>query len=120
MAGKQQRIALTEEFINLFREERSLWDAASPLYRCKDAKHSSIFKLTAKFQMPGKYLFTVSTVLGSVCSSYQIKSLQNTKATRKRLLLDNVLGLHLLCPLRTIYLHVYTPCLEHVAFYNEA
>jgi len=52
MAGKQQRIALTEEFINLFREERSLWDAASPLYRCKDAKHSSILKLKAKFQMP--------------------------------------------------------------------
>ena len=55
MAAKAQRIELTEEFIGLWRQEKSLWDAASPLYRNKDAKERSLFKLGQHFSMSGKY-----------------------------------------------------------------
>ena len=36
MATKTQRIELTEDFMNLSKEEKSLWDVISPLYHDRD------------------------------------------------------------------------------------
>ena len=55
MAGKNQRIELVEEFIGALREEVSLWDVTSPLYRNRDEKQSSIVNMATKFQMSGMY-----------------------------------------------------------------
>ena len=55
MARKNQRIELVEKFISALREEVSLWDVASPLYRYRDEKQSSIMNMATKFQMSGMY-----------------------------------------------------------------
>ena len=55
MAAKTQRIELTEDFINLWKEEKSLWDVISPLYRDRDAKHKSLLSLAEQLSMSGMY-----------------------------------------------------------------
>ena len=42
MAAKAKNAEMTEEFIDAWREEKSLWDVLSPLYRNRDAKRRII------------------------------------------------------------------------------
>ena len=55
MSAKPKKIELSEEFIAMWREEQSLWDVMSPLYRDKNEKDKSL-KMSDKFQIfSGRY-----------------------------------------------------------------
>ena len=44
MSAKSNKIKLSEEFIAMWREEQTLWDVMSPLYRDKNEKDKSLKK----------------------------------------------------------------------------
>ena len=51
MSVKSNKIELSEEFMALWREEQSLWDVISPLYRDKNEKDKSLKRMSDKFQI---------------------------------------------------------------------
>ena len=59
MAGKFKNIELTEQFIEVWREERSLWDVKSTIYKDRNAKNRSYAVFKERLNMEGKcILFT--------------------------------------------------------------
>ena len=44
MSAKSNKIKLSEELIAMLREEQTLWDVMSPLYRDKNEKDKSLKK----------------------------------------------------------------------------
>ena len=53
-----QRRPLTEEFIALWKEHRTLWEAHSPLYRDKHERSKSYLAIGDQLSMTGIYLIT--------------------------------------------------------------
>ena len=51
MSAKSKKIELNEEFIAMGREEQSLWNVISLLYRDENEKDKSLKKITDKFQI---------------------------------------------------------------------
>ena len=51
MSAKSNKIKLSEGSIPMKREEQSLWDIMSPLYRDKNEKDKSLKKISDKFQI---------------------------------------------------------------------
>lgn len=53
MASKIKRQEITELFIEIWREERSLWDVKSPIYKDRNAKLKSFNIFKEKLGMEG-------------------------------------------------------------------
>ena len=53
MLAKSKKVELNEEFITMWREEQSLWDVMSPLYRDRNEKDKSLKRMSDKFQISG-------------------------------------------------------------------
>ena len=51
MSAKSNKIELSEEFIIMWRDEQTLWDAMSPLHRDKNEKDKSLKRMSDKFQI---------------------------------------------------------------------
>ena len=51
MSAKSSKIELSEEFMAMLREEQTLWDVMSPLYRDKNEKNKSLERMSDKFQI---------------------------------------------------------------------
>ena len=51
MSAKSNKIELSEEFMAIWREEHTLYDAMSPLYRDKNEKDKSVKRMSDKFQI---------------------------------------------------------------------
>ena len=49
MSAKSNKIELSETF--MWREEQTLWDVMSPLYRDKNEKDKSLKRISDKFQI---------------------------------------------------------------------
>ena len=52
MSEKSKKIELTEEFIVMWREEQSLWDVMSSLFRERNEKDKSLKRLRFLIQIP--------------------------------------------------------------------
>ena len=55
MTSKVKRQELTEEFIEIWREERSLWDVKATIYGDRNAKAKSYSVFKEKLDMEGWY-----------------------------------------------------------------
>ena len=53
MTSKVKRQEFTEEFIEIWREERSLWDVKATIYRDRNAKAKSYNVFKEKLDMEG-------------------------------------------------------------------
>ena len=51
MSAKLNKIRLSEEFIAMLREERSLWDVMFLLHRDRNEKDKSLKRISDKFQI---------------------------------------------------------------------
>ena len=51
MSAKSNKIELSEEFMAMWREEQTLWDAMFPLYPDKNEKDKSLKRISDKFQI---------------------------------------------------------------------
>ena len=54
MAAKCQNVEVTEFFISVWREEESLWNVSSILYKNRDVKAKSTNALMERCSMSGK------------------------------------------------------------------
>ena len=50
MSAKSNKIEIREEFIAMWREEQTLWDAMFPLYPDKNEKGKSLKRMSDRFQ----------------------------------------------------------------------
>ena len=57
--AKSNKIELSEEFIAMWKEEQSLWDAMSRLYRDKNEKDKSLTWVSDKFQIFSNWYFRI-------------------------------------------------------------
>ena len=51
MSAKSNKIELSEEFMAMWREEKTLWDVIFPLYPDKNEKDKSLKRMSDKFQI---------------------------------------------------------------------
>ena len=51
ISAKSNKIELSEEFMAMWREEQTLWDAMFPLYPDKNEKDKSLKRISDKFQI---------------------------------------------------------------------
>ena len=52
MSAKSKKIELSEEFTAMWREEQSLWDGMSALYRDRNEKDKSVKRLKFLIEIP--------------------------------------------------------------------
>ena len=57
---KSKKIELNEEFIAMWREEQSLWDAMSFLYRKRNETDKSLKRLRFLIEIPWRFLISVT------------------------------------------------------------
>ena len=57
MSAKSNKIELSETFMVMWREEKTLWDVMSPLYR--DKKDESLKRMSDKFQIFSEWYFWI-------------------------------------------------------------
>ena len=55
MASKTQKLELTEQFIEIWRDEPSLWNVKAPIYKDRNAKSKSFEQFKEKLGMEGLY-----------------------------------------------------------------
>ena len=51
MSAKSNKIELSEEFMAMWREEQTLWDAMFPLYPDKNEKDKSLQRMSDRFKI---------------------------------------------------------------------
>ena len=51
MSTKSNKIELSEEFMAMWREEQTLWDAMFPLYPDKNEKDKSLQRMSDRFKI---------------------------------------------------------------------
>ena len=51
MSAKSNKIELSEEFMAMWKEEQTLWDAMFPLYPDKNEKDKRLKRISGKFQI---------------------------------------------------------------------
>ena len=51
MSAKSKKIDLSEEFMAMWREEQTIWDAIFPLYPHKNEKDKNLKRMSDKFQI---------------------------------------------------------------------
>ena len=50
MSAKSKKFEFKDEFIAMWREEQSLWDVMSPLYRDKNEEDKSLKRMSNEFE----------------------------------------------------------------------
>ena len=51
MSAKSNKIELSEEFMAMWKEEQTLWDAMFPLYPDRNEKDKRLKRISGKFQI---------------------------------------------------------------------
>ena len=51
MSGKSNKIELSEEFMTMWREEKTLWNVMFPLHRQKNEKGKSLKRMSDFFRL---------------------------------------------------------------------
>ena len=51
ISAKSNKIELSEEFMAMWREEQTLWDAMFPLYPNKNEKDKSLQRMSDRFKI---------------------------------------------------------------------
>ena len=67
MSGKSNQIELSEEFMTMWREEKTFWDVMFPLYRQKNEKGKSLKRMSDFFRLifSNKVLFRMQNLFSA-------------------------------------------------------